>query len=45
MTIKKQNIIKHKNVLPRIKMSKEVLTFRDIEIEKKKITAIRHLLF
>ena len=35
MTIKKQNIIKHKNVLPRIKMSKEVLTFRDIEIEKK----------
>ena len=36
MAIKKQNITKHKNVLPRIKMSKEVLTFRDIEIEKKK---------
>ena len=28
-------MIKHKNLLSRIKMGKEVLTFGDIEIEKK----------
>ena len=27
--------MKHKNLLPRIKMGKEILTFGDIEIEKK----------
>ena len=34
---KKLNIIKHKNLLSRIKMGKEILTFGDIEIEKKLI--------
>ena len=33
---KKQNIIKHKKLLSRIKMGKEILTFRNIEIEKNK---------
>ena len=33
---KKQNIIKHKNLLLRTKMVKEILTFSDIEIEKNK---------
>ena len=31
---KKQNIIKHENLLSHIKMGKEFITFRDIEIEK-----------
>ena len=31
---KKWNIIKYKNSLSRIKMSKEILTFGNIEIEK-----------
>ena len=31
----KQNIIKHKNVFSYIKMGKEILTFGNIEIEKK----------
>ena len=30
-----ENIIKHKNLLPHIKNSKKILTFRDIETEKK----------
>ena len=33
---KKQNIIKHKNLLSHIKMGKEILTFGHIEIEKDK---------
>ena len=33
---KKQNTIKHKNLLARIKMGKQILTFGDIEIEKNK---------
>ena len=33
----KQNIMKHKNLLSYIKMGKEILTFDNIEIEKKKI--------
>ena len=33
---KKRNILKHKNLLSHIRMSKEVLTFSDIEIEKNK---------
>ena len=45
LTEKKWNIIKHKNVLPYIKMCKEILeAFGDIEIEKK-IIAIRLLFF
>ena len=32
---KEWNIIKDKSLLPYIKMSKEILTFGDIEIEKK----------
>ena len=35
---RKQNIIKHKNLLSHIKMSKEVLTLRDIEIWKNKFS-------
>ena len=35
LTEKKWNIIKHKNLLSRIKMGEEILTFGDIEIEKK----------
>ena len=34
LTKKKWNIIKHKRLLSRIKMGKEILTFGDIEIEK-----------
>ena len=34
LTEKKRSIIKHKNLLSRIKMDKEILTFGDIEIEK-----------
>ena len=33
---KQWNIIKHKNLLTRIKMGKKILTFQDLEIEKKK---------
>ena len=33
---KKQNIIKHKNLLSQIKMGKEILMFGNIEIEKNK---------
>ena len=33
---KKRNIVIHKNLLSHIKMGKKVLTFGDIEIEKKK---------
>ena len=33
---KKQNIIKHKNLLSHIKIAKEIITFDDIEIEKHK---------
>ena len=33
-TKKKQNIIKHKNLLPHIKIGKEILTFEDIQIKK-----------
>ena len=33
---KKWNILKHKNLLSNIKMSKEILTFGDNEIEKNK---------
>ena len=32
---KKQNIIKHKNLLSHIKMDKEILTFGNIKTEKK----------
>ena len=49
---KKWNTIKHKNLLSRIKMDKEIQTFADIEIEKNKkkkkkgkITAIRFYFF
>ena len=35
LTEKKRNIIKHKNLLLYIKMSKEVLRFGGIEIKKK----------
>ena len=36
LTEKKQNIIKDKSLLSHIKMSKEILTFVEIEIEKDK---------
>ena len=36
LTEKKQNIIKHKNLLSHIKTGKEIVTFEDIEIEKNK---------
>ena len=32
---KKQNIMKHKNLLSHVKLGKEILMFGDIEIEKK----------
>ena len=35
LTPKKQNIMKHKNVLSHIKMSKEIITFGDIAIKHK----------
>ena len=34
---KKWNIVKHKNLLSQIKMSKEILTFGNMEIKKKSI--------
>ena len=34
LTKKKWNIVKHKRLLSRIKMGKEILTFADIEIKK-----------
>ena len=37
LTGKKQNIIKHKNLLSNIKMDKKISTFGDIEFEKNKI--------
>ena len=39
LTKKKRDIIKHKNLLPNIKMGKEILIFGDIEIEKKNINS------
>ena len=36
LTEKKRNIIKHKNLLPHIKMGKEILMFGNTEIEKNK---------
>ena len=36
LTEKKWNIIKHKNLLPHIKMDKKIIMFSDIEIEKHK---------
>ena len=36
LTEKKRNIIKHKNLLSHIKMSKKILMFGDIETEKNK---------
>ena len=38
--LKKQNIIKNKNLLSHIKIGKEILTFGDTEIEK--IEVYRH---
>ena len=35
LTKKKWNIIKHKNLLSHIKMGTKILTFGNIEIEKK----------
>ena len=40
----KSQTLWNKNLWPRIKMSKESLTFGDIKIKKKKTTAIRLLL-
>ena len=36
LTEKKRNIIKHKNLLSRIKMCKEILTFGNTKTEKNK---------
>ena len=41
--LKKWNIINHKTLSPHIKMSKEIITFSDIEIEKTSFTAIKVL--
>ena len=45
LTEKRQNIIKHKNLLSLIEMVKEILTFRDIKIGKINFMAIRLLFF
>ena len=39
----KSRILKYKNLLSHIKIGKEILTFGDIEIEKKNFTAIKAL--
>ena len=39
------NIIKHKKILSRIKMGKEILKFGDIKIEKNKFIPIKVLFF
>ena len=41
LTKKKQNIVKHKNLLSDLKMEKEILTFGDIETGKNNFTAIK----
>ena len=38
-------MIQHKNLLSHIKMCKEILTFGEIEIEKKIFTALKVLSF
>ena len=43
ISLKKWNIINHKTLSPHIKMSKEIITFSDIEIEKTSFTAIKVL--
>ena len=42
---KKQNIVKNKNLISYIKMSKEILTLGDIEIEKTKFCCYKTLIF
>ena len=42
---KKWNIIKHKNLLSHIKMSKEILMFKDTEIGKNKFYSNKSLIF
>ena len=42
---KKSGTLLNKKLLSNIKMGKEVLTFRDIEIGKKRLTAIKLLFF
>ena len=44
LTKKTITLLKHKNLLSRIKMGKEILTFGDIKIEKN-FTTIRLLYF
>ena len=39
----KSRILKYKNLLSHLKIGKEILTFGDIEIEKKNFTAIKAL--
>ena len=43
--IEMPNIIKHKKILSRIKMGKEILKFGDIKIEKNKFIPIKVLFF
>ena len=42
---KKGNTIKHKNLLSHIKICKEVTTFGDIEVEKRKFHCYRNPFF
>ena len=45
LTEKKWNIIKHKNLSPHIKMSKEILMLGDIEIKNHKFYRYKCLIF
>ena len=42
---KKRNIVKNKSLISYIKMSKEILTFGDIEIEKTKFCRYKTVIF
>ena len=42
---KKENIIKHKNLLSHVKIGREILTFRDIELEKTKFYRYKSPIF
>ena len=42
---KKENIIKHKNLLSHVKIGREILTFRDIELEKNKFYRYKSPIF
>ena len=43
--LKKQNHIKHKSLLSRMKMGKEIITFGDIRIRKHKFHLLKSYFF